>query len=277
MLLLRLPTQGAENMIRSALGKVTWMARATTTVVGLAIMLALVLGVATSAMGANGQSFILGSLYNKATALTKLTGNVNGAAMQVVNNNADANDTALSLVVQSGEAPMSVNSTKKVANLNADRIDDREASSFANATHAHAGEHITSGTVAEARIDPSVARDAEVMDTVKANDGAGSGLDADLLDGKDSSAFMGDDLSIEIAQLAYSSDYTTREFSVDCPLGKRATGGGARVEGDMNAPNIVLTQSWPSGSGWSARASEISPTDEQWSLAVFAVCAPVSP
>ncbi len=99
--------------------KVTWMARATTTVVGLAIMLALVLGVATTAFGANGNNFILGSINNAATAITKLTGNVNGPAMQVVNNNADANDTALDLRVQSGEAPMRVNSRTRVANLNA--------------------------------------------------------------------------------------------------------------------------------------------------------------
>ncbi len=166
-------------------GKVMWMARATTTVVGLAIMLALVLGVATTAFGANGNNFILGSLNNAATAITKLTGNVDGPAMQVVNNNADANDTALDLRVQAGEAPMRVNSATKVAKLNADRIDNREASSFANgvggvatnadqldgkdsadfanATHAHSGADINSGTVAEAHIDNSIARDSEVL------------------------------------------------------------------------------------------------------------------
>ncbi len=42
---------------------------------------------------------------NAATAVTRLTGNVNGPAMQVVNNNAGANDTALDLGVQPGEAP----------------------------------------------------------------------------------------------------------------------------------------------------------------------------
>jgi len=124
--------EGAVEVTRMIFSKVTWMARATTTVVGLAIMVALVLGVATTAFGANGGNFILGSLNNAATAITKLTGNVNGPAMQVVNTNADANDTALDLRVQSGEAPMRVNSPNKVANLNADRIDNREASSFAN-------------------------------------------------------------------------------------------------------------------------------------------------
>ena len=158
-------------------------------VFGLALVMALVLGVAGMAFGANGGNFILGKVNNAATAVTGLVGNVNGSAMQVVNNNADANDTALDLRVQAGEAPMRVNSPTKVANLNADRLDDREASSFANATHPHAGEDITSGTVAEVRIDPSVTRDSEVMPTVKANDGAGSGVDADTIDGQNSSAF----------------------------------------------------------------------------------------
>src|SRR5215203_5043149 len=56
-------------MVRSALSKVVWMARATTVVVGLAIMLGLIFGVATSAFGANGGNFILGSLNNTATDL----------------------------------------------------------------------------------------------------------------------------------------------------------------------------------------------------------------
>ncbi len=211
MLLLRPTTQGVQGMLRSTASKVMWVGRATVFLVGLAVILALVFGVATTAMGANGQSFLLGR-FNAATALTKLTGNVNGAAMQVVNSNADANDTALSLSVQAGEAPMRVNSKARVANLNAatagradsaaradnatnaqnaDTLDSRDSDSFANATHAHSGEDITSGTVAEARIDGTVARDGEVMPIVKANDGAGSEVDADTIDGQNSTAFLG--------------------------------------------------------------------------------------
>lgn len=100
-------------MVRSALGRVAWVGRTASTVFGLALVMALVLGVASMAFGANGGNFILGSLNNTATALTRLTGNVNGAAVQVVNTNADANDTALNLSVQAGEAPMAVNSAKR--------------------------------------------------------------------------------------------------------------------------------------------------------------------
>ncbi len=58
-------------------------------------------------------------------------------------------------------------------------------------THAHSGADITSGTVAEPRIDASIARDTEVMPTVLANDGAGSTLDADWLDGLHANVFAG--------------------------------------------------------------------------------------
>jgi hypothetical protein len=57
--------------------------------------------------------------------------------------------------------------------------------------HTHSGADITSGTVAEVRIDATVARDSEIMSTVLAADGTGSTLDADLLDGQHASAFAG--------------------------------------------------------------------------------------
>ena len=116
-------------MLRGAASKVMWVGRATVFLVGLAVILALVFGVATTALGANGNPFLLGK-SNVATALSKLTGNVNGAAMQVVNSNAGADDTALSLSVQAGESPMRVNSPTKVANLNADKIDGKDFSDF---------------------------------------------------------------------------------------------------------------------------------------------------
>ncbi len=49
--------------------------------------------------------------------------------------------------------------------------------------HVHSGAAITSGTVADARIASTLARDSEVMPIVLAADGHGSGLDADTLDG----------------------------------------------------------------------------------------------
>jgi hypothetical protein len=118
-------------MIRSVASKVAWVGRTASMVFGLALVLALVLGVASMALGANGQAWILGQA-NVATAITSLggTGGVNGPMVRITNNDADANDTALDLRVQSGEAPMRVNSATKVASLNADRLDGKDFGAF---------------------------------------------------------------------------------------------------------------------------------------------------
>jgi hypothetical protein len=73
--------------------------------------------------------------------------------------------------------------------LDADLLDGLSSAAFATAVHAHAGEDITSGTVADARIASTITRDSEVFGIVLAADGSGSGLDADLLDGNSSAAF----------------------------------------------------------------------------------------
>ncbi|MFC1620097.1 hypothetical protein ACFL45_09145 [Candidatus Neomarinimicrobiota bacterium] len=61
--------------------------------------------------------------------------------------------------------------------------------SVARSDHGHAGEDITSGTVAEIRIDAAIARDSEIMTSVLEADGPESTLDADLLDGQEASEF----------------------------------------------------------------------------------------
>ena len=72
--------------------------------------------------------------------------------------------------------------------------------SLSGGSHTHSGADIASGTVAEARIHTSIARDSEIMPTVLGNDGPGSALDADLLDGQQAAAF---------ASSAHSHDHGT--------------------------------------------------------------------
>jgi|GEM_PF-1006510 hypothetical protein len=122
MLLLRPLTQEQIEMIRSAASKVMWMGRATVFTVGLAVILALVFGVATTAMGANGKPFLLGK-SNVATMVSELVNNGAGPA--------------LSLKVGQGQPPLAVNSSAKVADLNADQIDGLDSTEFApNAVEA---------------------------------------------------------------------------------------------------------------------------------------------
>lgn len=114
MLLLHPTIEGAQNMIRSALGKVAWGGMTVSMVFGLALILALVLGVATMALGANGDFFKVGRV-NVASAVSTLDKSGAGPALR--------------LLVGSG-APLTVNSSTKVANLNADKIDGRDFSAF---------------------------------------------------------------------------------------------------------------------------------------------------
>jgi hypothetical protein len=116
-------------MLRTAAKKVAWVGRTASMVFGLALVLALLFGVASMAIGATGGNFILGKA-NSAGATTKLTSSVASAALQLVNN---GTGTALSLVVPSGKAPMTVNSSQKVANLNSDELDGKSASEFLGA------------------------------------------------------------------------------------------------------------------------------------------------
>jgi hypothetical protein len=105
---------------------------------------------------------------------------VPGAAIQ-----ADSSSAALQLAnVGGGEALHASGPTVLDGDLTI-------SGSLSGGSHGHSGNDITSGTVGEAYVDAALARDSEIMPTVLANDGAASGLDADLLDGSDASAFAG--------------------------------------------------------------------------------------
>jgi hypothetical protein len=66
--------------------------------------------------------------------------------------------------------------------FNADKVDGRHAGDFAFSSHIHSGSDITGGTIEAQRIDASIARGSEIMPTVLASDGMGSGLNADMVD-----------------------------------------------------------------------------------------------
>jgi hypothetical protein len=99
-------------LMRGAASKVMWVGRATVFLVGLAVILALVFGLASAALGANGQPFLLGK-GNDASNVSKLTRSEAGPA--------------LSLRVQGGEPPLKFNSGAQVNNLNADELDGNHA------------------------------------------------------------------------------------------------------------------------------------------------------
>ena len=133
-------------MIRSTLSKVMWLGRTTIAVVGLAIALALVLGVATMALAEMpGDPFKLGQI-NTINSLTQLVGNRNGPMLLVDNNSTAEDASALFLQVDRGNAPLKVNANSGTAtNLSADKLDGKDQRAFADASELGADQVVIHG------------------------------------------------------------------------------------------------------------------------------------
>jgi hypothetical protein len=81
-------------------------------------------------VAATGGNFILGQ-SNSAGNTTGLAAPVaGGKALQVTNTNTTTGSTALGLNVASGHAPFTINSSVKVAGLNADKLDNLDSGYF---------------------------------------------------------------------------------------------------------------------------------------------------
>src|SRR5215218_7836507 len=115
-------------MIKEMVKGTMRIARGTALTLGVAVMVALVLGVTTTALAGTGVGarFQLGKV-NTVNAITKLVGSIAGPSLQIDNNSTGTGATALDLQVEPGKAPITVNSGVKVANLNADEIDGQDA------------------------------------------------------------------------------------------------------------------------------------------------------
>lgn len=113
--------------MKSIFSKVMRVGRATVFTMGLAVVLTVMLGVATTALAAvPGAPFKLGKV-NAINEITKLVGKANSPRLVIDNN---GSGVALSLQVQPGRPPMQVNSTEKVAQLNADSLDGLDQDAF---------------------------------------------------------------------------------------------------------------------------------------------------
>jgi hypothetical protein len=125
-------------MLRTVASKVAWVGRTASMVFGLALVLALVLGIATMALAAvPGDPFKLGQINRINDALTTLIGSRSGPMMAIDNDSSAANARALDLRVEPNRAPMAVNSDRVVKNLNADKLDGQEPSQIGHELWAH--------------------------------------------------------------------------------------------------------------------------------------------
>jgi hypothetical protein len=97
-----------------------------------ALVITLVIGLASSGTAAAVSYVLLGGTSHAATTTTIKSG-VNGPVLQLTNTNTSNGPSArgLSITVPAGRAPMTVNSSAKVTNLNADKLDGLDASALA--------------------------------------------------------------------------------------------------------------------------------------------------
>ena len=115
------------KMTTKVIGRVMWLARGTATLLGLALLLAVVLGVATTANAAVGDPFKLGEV-NAVNKITGLVGASDGVLLSITNN---GDGSALRLQVKPGKAPVSVNPEAGTATgLSADKLDGKDSAAF---------------------------------------------------------------------------------------------------------------------------------------------------
>ena len=116
-------------MLRSAASKAIRLGKAPVFAVGLAVVLAVVLGVSTKALAGTGvgAAFNLGQA-NSVDALSKLVGSTTNSLLRIDN---DGTGSALQLFVEPGRPPLTVSADAgKAVNLSADELDNRDSSAF---------------------------------------------------------------------------------------------------------------------------------------------------
>lgn len=116
-----------RKMARKIFYKTIRISRGLALATGAVVISAVVLGAATAALAAApGDPFRLGKV-NAINKVTKLVGKAKSPRLVIDNN---GSGVALRLLVESGKPPMQVNSSKKVARLNADRLDGKDSTDF---------------------------------------------------------------------------------------------------------------------------------------------------
>jgi len=122
-----------------------------------------VAGAAFAGTGVGGL-FNLGQ-SNTVNASTALAGSTNGAALQVTNTNTGANAGGIGISVAPGKPPLRVNSSTKVAGLNADLLDGVDSSGFVSTSHVlHGSVEATTAAGTRVLLDPLTRADVRNAD-----------------------------------------------------------------------------------------------------------------
>lgn len=116
-------------MLRSAASKAMRVGRATVFAIGLAVVLAVVLGASSKALAGTGVGavFNLGQA-NSVDALSRLVGSTTSSMLRIDNN---GTGSALQLLVEPNRPPLTVSAgAGKATNLNADKLDGNNGTAF---------------------------------------------------------------------------------------------------------------------------------------------------
>ena len=244
-------------MANKLVGRVMWVGRATVFLMGLAVILALVFGVASTALAGTGVGavFNLGKT-NSVNKLSALVGSVSGPMLRIDNN---GRGSALNLEVQPGKAPLKVSPGAGMATgLRAEDAKTADVAGYAQS----AGE----------------ASDSDKIDGKDSTEFLGASAkanDADNLDGKDSSQFM--TASTYFSQSPHTSGQDIgngtgiRHAEWRCDEGDQLLTGGYRWM--VNATSVAVVGSWPSGNTWLVQWANTAAPNQPYEMQIYIKCA----
>lgn len=249
----------------------------------------------TGTAGATAGAMLHLGVVNTRNATTTLTGSVAGAEMRVINN---GSGPALALGVDSNRPALSVSSTARVPNLNADRIDNLDGSHLqrrvsgacasgsairsigasgsvtCEADDIDGGNAATLGGIPASGFYASGSKvansaDADHADVADSASFATSAGNAATVGGLAPSAFMSSSITTHVTGPHWSPAGSTSIGSSDCGAGKTAIGGGFLIGGGLS-----INSSVPSGRRWVVSVTNHGESDEMFD--VYAICVPGS-
>jgi hypothetical protein len=224
------------RMTKRLVGRVMRIGRATVFFMGLAVTLALLFGVASTALAGTG----VGAVFNlgKTNSVNKISALVGSAAGPIVRIDNNGRGSTLNLEVQPGKAPLTVSP----------------------------GAGMATGLRAE---------DAKTADVAGFAQSAGMASNSDNLDGKDSSQFMTASTYFSQSPHTTGQDIGNgtgiHHAEWRCDPGDQLLTGGYRWM--VNATSVAVVGSWPSGNSWIVQWANTAAPNQPYEMQIYIKCA----
>ena len=260
------------KLTKTVFSRIWWLGRGTATIMGIAMILALTVGLASTALAGTGigARFDLGKI-NKVNTMSTLVGNVEGPLLTLKNSNdpfiRTFRNVPLSLETRADAggqrpAPMQVDSDTLVQSLNADLLDGKGASQFANG--------LGNGTAVDSDKLDGKDSSAFVSSTF------GTAPNANNLDGQDSTRFFSGKTYIITNEIIGNGPGGLGEVRAICDPGDAVLSGGFTGATFATNNTDVVDKSFPVDSRtWLVEFSDNGLANDRHS--VFAICADFPP